>query len=132
MITIPVSATFIGLNGLIFLYLSWQVVRWRQKAGVSLGDGGNPDLVQAVRVHGNFVEYTPFALLILVALEIMGGWSVALNLLGAALTLARLAHAWGLSRSTEATPGRFLGTLVTWLVILVGSIWLFLMGIGLA
>ena len=130
MITVPVSATYIGLNALIFLYLSYKVVRMRQKAGVGFGDGGNADMQQAIRVHSNNFEYVPLALLILLALEIMGGWSLALNVLGAALTLARAAHAFGLGRSTDASAGRFFGTLFTWIVILVGSIWLVLMGVG--
>ena len=32
-----------------------------------------------------------------------------------------LLHAFGLSTSTGTTPGRFIGTILTWLVILVAS-----------
>lgn len=132
MITVPVTATYVGLNALIFLYLSYKVTDTRRKTGIALGDGGNPRMLQAIRVQGNFIEYTPIALLILLCLEIMGVWSVTLNIIGAAYTLGRAAHAFGLGRSTETSIGRFLGTLVTWLVIGVGAIWLILMGFGIA
>lgn len=132
MITVPVSATYIGLNALIFLYLSYKVVSMRRKAGVGFGDGGNADMQQAIRVQSNNFEYVPLALLILLTLEIMGAWSMALNVLGAALTLARAGHAFGLGRSTDASPGRLFGTLFTWIVIAIGAVWLVLMGIGVA
>lgn len=130
MISIPVTATYVGLNALIALFLAFRVTQLRGKTGIGFGDGGNEDLQKAIRVQGNNLENVPMALLLILVLEIMGAWVVALNILGSALTLARLAHAFGLSRSIGASPARFLGTLVTWVVILVGGVWTLLMGVG--
>jgi uncharacterized protein len=131
MISIPVTATYVGLNALIILFLSYRVVQTRAQTKIGFGDGENTKLQQAIRVQSNTVEYVPIALLLILVLELMGGWSVALNILGSALTLARLAHAFGLSRSTETSAGRLVGTLVTWIVILVGGIWCLLIGVGI-
>lgn len=130
MIAIPVTATYVGLHALIALYFAFRVTMARVRTKVEFGDGGNEDLQRAIRVQGNNLEYVPVALLLILVLEIMGAWVVALNVLGAALTLARLAHGFGLGRSTGTSPGRLAGTLVTWIVILVGGIWTTLMGLG--
>lgn len=130
MISIPVTATWVGLNALIALGLAVRVTLLRGKSGVNFGDGDNEDLQRAIRVQGNNIEYVPLALLLILVLEIMGAWVVALNLLGAALTLARLAHAFGLGRNIGTSPGRLIGTLVTWIVILVTGIWTLLIGVG--
>lgn len=102
----------------------------RGQTGVGFGDGGNEALQRAIRVQGNNLEYVPIALVLILVLEIMGAWVVALSVLGAALTLARLAHGFSLGRSTGTSPGRFAGTLVTWIVILAGGVWTTLMGLG--
>lgn len=130
MISIPVTATYVGLNALLALGLAFRVTQLRGKTGIGFGDGGNEEIQKAIRAQANNLEYVPIALLLILVLEIMGGRVVALNILGSALTLARLAHAFGLSRSTGTSPARFLGTLVTWLVILVGGVWALLMGVG--
>ena len=105
--------------GLLSLALAAQVVRARASEKVIFGDGASVVLQQRIRVHGNFVEYVPLALLLLFLLELNGMWSLwVLHALGGSLALGRLLHAWGLSTSTGTTPGRFVGTVLTWLVIL--------------
>ena len=60
---------YIAINGLLLLALSVNVVRFRVKHRVNLGDGGQPELRQAMRVQGNFAEYVPMALLMIAAFE---------------------------------------------------------------
>jgi uncharacterized membrane protein YecN with MAPEG domain len=116
----PVSALWAAILGLLSLALAMQVVRARVTEKVIFGDGANVVLQQRIRVHGNFVEYTPLALLLLFLVELNGAWSpLVLNGLGGSLALARLLHAFGLSTNTGTTPGRFIGTVLTWTVILV-------------
>ena len=52
---------------LAFLYiaLAINVIRLRFKHRVSLGAGEVPKLERAIRAHGNFAEYVPFALLLI-------------------------------------------------------------------
>lgn len=118
---LPISTLYIGFNVLITLFLSFMVVRARIKTGTEFGDGGNEELIQAQRVHGNNVEYVPITLIAIATVELAGAPVWAIHVLGIALTFARLAHAAGMSSSTGRSPGRFAGALVTWLVMLIAG-----------
>jgi uncharacterized membrane protein YecN with MAPEG domain len=98
------------------------VVNLRRRLRVGLGDGGHPALQQAIRVHGNFIEYAPLSLVLILILELgqTSGW--ALHGLGAALFVGRLLHAQGLGSSPEESPGRFLGTTLTWMTLLTAAL----------
>ena len=120
MLLTPVTALWAAILGLLSLALAGQVVRARASEKVIFGDGASVLLQQRIRVHGNFVEYVPLALLFLFLVELNGAWPLwVLHGLGGSLALGRLLHAFGLSTSTGTTPGRFLGTVLTWLVMLV-------------
>ncbi|MCC5867515.1 MAG: MAPEG family protein [Gammaproteobacteria bacterium] len=112
-----VTLLYAGLAVLVLLVLSWRVVRLRRSLRIGLGDGGNADLQRATRVHGNFLEYTPIALLLLALLEFSGLASVWLHAGGVALLVFRSLHAFGLSSSAGTSFGRFAGTLGTWLLL---------------
>ncbi len=121
---------YAALLGLVLLALSVNVVRLRRQHKVGVGAGEHRDLELAVRAHGNFCEYVPFALLLLFILEATTAVpAIVLHLLGAGLLIGRILHGFfGLNRSHGATPGRFVGTLLTWLMILLAA----LFGLGLA
>lgn len=124
-----VTALYAGLLGLLFLALSWRVVQLRRRYKTGLGDGGFPDLSRAIRVHGNFVEYVPMTLVLLAILETGANLSpLVLHALGAALFVARLFHAQGLTASGGASFGRFTGTLLTWVTLLAVSVLLIAAG----
>lgn len=64
-----ISLLYIALLTLLLLVLSGRIIRlrWRDRIGMGIGD--SKDLEVAVRIHGNFIEYVPLALLILVIME---------------------------------------------------------------
>ena len=72
----------------------------RNSENVIFGDGGNVVMLQRMRVHGNFIEYVPLGLLLLLVLELNGAAPLLLNALGGSLLVARVLHAFGLSRVT--------------------------------
>ena len=113
----PVTLLYAGLLGLVLLALSWNVVRLRRSLRIGLGDGANPELQRAVRVHGNFLEYVPLTLILIALLEVDGLATLWLHLAGATLLVCRLLHALGLGRSAGTSFGRFAGTLGTWIVL---------------
>ena len=82
-----------------------------------LGDGGDPDLQRAIRVHANFIEYTPFALLLLLLVEMTTANALVVHAFGIALVVSRALHAQGLGATAGYSRGRYLGTLGTWVVI---------------
>ncbi len=118
----PITALWAAILGILSLALAGRVVQARSSENVIFGDGSSIVLQQRIRVHANFVEYVPLALLLLLLLEVNSESSLLINVLGGSLVLGRLLHAFGLSFSTGTTPGRFVGTVLTWLVILSESV----------
>jgi hypothetical protein len=78
-------------------------------------------LQRKVRAYGNFVEHVPLALLFILALELMQASTWLVWMLGITLTVARIAHAWGLIKTYGPSPGRAIGFFLTWFVYLVGA-----------
>ena len=119
-----------GLLGLLYLVLAAWVVRHRYRAKTGIGDGGDPALARAVRVHGNFAEYVPITLVLLLLLAMAGWGSLHLHILGGLLFVGRVAHALGLARSEGPSVGRGAGMLLTWGVLGVASAMVLLTALG--
>lgn len=110
---------YAALLTLLFLFLSIRVISLRRTLQVGIGDGGDKTLARAIRVHSNFIEYTPLALLLLLALELQAFYPWALHLLGATLVVGRLLHAYGVSQRNEQLKFRVTGMACTFLVTLL-------------
>jgi uncharacterized membrane protein YecN with MAPEG domain len=118
-----VSMVTAGLLGILLLVLSGYVIAGRVKFKIDIGDGGNEQMRQRIRTQANFVEYVPLALLLIILVEVgkIGpGWLPAA--MAVTLIVARLWHAQGLLASPGTSAGRFMGTNLTALVILVGAV----------
>ena len=126
----PISATYAALCGLLLLALAALVVRARWKYRTGLGVGTEPGMERAVRVHANFVEYVPLALLLLLLAELNGLRDQLLHACGITLLASRSLHAYGLSARSGRSFGRFWGTAGTWIVILTLSVVLLAAVIG--
>lgn len=112
---------YAALNALIMLVLSMRVVRARVHTETAIGDGGKPEMAAPLRAHANNAEYVPMALLLLWALASPLGRSIWLiHGMGIALTVGRLLHAIGLSRSTGPSTLRLVGMALTWIAYVVG------------
>jgi len=120
------AALWAGLILILMLVLAVLVTRQRQRHNVLIGDDGVPELTQAVRAFGNATEYAPAGIAALAILAVAGANPLVVHGVGALLFLGRLAHAWGLSRSTGVSIGRLAGTIMTWLAFLIaGALLLF-------
>ena len=122
-----ITAIYAGLLGFVALVLAALVVRNRRRARVGLGAGGDAGLERAIRVHANFVEYAPMVLILMLLSELSGAPSWLLHACGSAFFVGRIWHAFGLSRQSGVSKGRFFGTLITWAVMLVmafSAMWL--------
>jgi len=120
----PASFFYAGLLGLLLVALSAQVVLARRRYRVGLGAGSEEGLQQAIRVQANFVEYVPFAVILLVLAELTGLPLPALHGAGMLLVASRVLHAIGLTLSPGRSFGRFYGTAGTWLMIVALSLWI--------
>ena len=114
-----ITALYGALNTILNIILAERVSRLRGRHKTSLGPGEAPELLVAIRGHGNNAEFVPFAILMLLLAELCGGNHVVLHILGGSLLVARIAHPFGLARRSP-NPYRFLGVGITWLMI-VGS-----------
>ncbi len=121
-LSLHVSAIYAGILGLLAAALTVRVILNRVKSGITAGDGGNPQLAQAIRAHANFTEQAPLALLLLMLAEGLGTPTSLLNGLGSVLVVARVANAWGLSRSLGPTMPRQAGAGLTVLVVAATSL----------
>lgn len=130
--TYTTTMLYAGLLALILIVMSVRLVLLRRRLGVGLGSGGNDVMQRQVRAHGNFCEYIPLALILLLLLESAPSVPVwALHGLGIALVIGRILHGFfGVNRSAGTTPGRFWGTFLTWLMLGVSGLWLVFLSLG--
>ncbi len=117
-----ITGIYAALATLLVLLLAGRVSTRRGAAKVGLGDGGDANLILRIRAHANAVENLPLALLLLLMLELNQTQPLWLHVFGCVLMLGRILHAIGLSRSSKESAGRFLGTVLTWGVMLVMAV----------
>lgn len=109
--------------GIILLILSIRVVAViRAKGGVLYGDGGNPDFTPVLRGQQNFIEYVPLILILIGFAEAGGSSATWIHGMGAALLVARVVHPIGLTSKAGVNPLRFIGTNLTWIVLLMAAV----------
>ncbi len=124
---IPVTLLTASLLGVLLFALIMHNARARGRVLKAERQGPVPEALQAaldhrLRVVANFTEYVPFTLVLLAALEMSSLPLALVEGLAATLVLGRALHAWGLSRSAGPSFGRFVGTSLTWIVLLGGSV----------
>ncbi len=112
-----------GVLGIMAIAISFPAGSMRGKVGVSIGDGGNPDLLLAIRKHGNFTEWVPLALILMGVLEMNGVSTMTVHIFGAVLVVARICHFFGLKADDITTPLRAIGAGGTALLTVVMSVW---------
>jgi len=113
-----ISLLSAGIAALINIALAARCGKVRVASGMSHGDGGHPLLLKRMRAQANFVEYTPLALILILALELTGngGWLLALS--AAVFMLGRVLHAAGMD-GDKPNKLRMFGMLMT-LPLLLG------------
>lgn len=119
MYVIPVYAALLAL---LFVMLSVRTLRTRRRLKIAVGDGGNDEMLRAMRVHANFAEYAPLTLLVLLMLELQGAPAELVHGLGVLLLVGRSVHAWGVSRTDEDYRFRVLGMSLTFTALLGGAL----------
>src|SRR4051812_11318520 len=115
----------------IYIALSMRVIHARRSTKVAIGTWGDPLLERKMRVHANFAEYVPFALLLATFVEMQGRPAWLIHLLGFALLAGRLVHAYGVSHEPENFNLRSVGMATTFAVLAVSALLLISRTIGL-
>ena len=126
-----VITLYAGLLGFIYVGLTFFTIKGRFKHRVGLGDGGNEDMARRIRMHGNFAEYVPMALILIFLVELSDFSEALIHGLGMALVLGRVLHAMGVYNVAPINKARQIGMVLTLSVIIVGSVlvlWSYLAG----
>jgi hypothetical protein len=108
-----VSALTAGVLILMQMALMLSVVLARQRNRQSIGDGGKPKLLAAIRRHGNFAENAAIFIAGFTLLEILGGNRTTIGTMCAAFVVGRISHAIGLSMENTVNPFRIAGVVIT-------------------
>ena len=118
---VPITALYLAVFAVFACALAFPAGAQRGRTGISVGDGGKPELLLASRRHANFVEYVPYLMIMLGALELNGASATTLHVLGGSLFVARVLHAFGLKADTIKNVNRALGAGGTLLITLVAA-----------
>ena len=89
---IHITATFAAIFAFLHVIFTLRVGGYRFKSGISLGDGGDKELLHRIRAHGNFIEQVPMGLLVMLLNELKGLSETTLVAMGAVFLAARLLH----------------------------------------
>lgn len=119
MAIVPVYAALLAL---LFVGLSVRTLRLRRRLRIPVGDSGDPAMLRAMRVHANFAEYVPFALLLFFFVEVGGHASLLVHILCLFLLAGRIAHAYGVSQAAEQFAFRVAGMALTFTPIIVAAV----------
>jgi uncharacterized membrane protein YecN with MAPEG domain len=121
--------TYAAILVLIFVFLSVRVIQMRGSARIGLGHGGNPVMERLIRVHGNFAEYVPLALLLLAFMEMQSHSRYLIHILCVVLVISRIVHVIGVTPVKENLSLRVAGMAGTFLVLGVAAIALLVNGL---
>ena len=117
-----VTGFYAAILALANMYLILNVVRLRRQERISIGDGGNESLSRAMRVHGNFIETVPLALILIGLTELNGAHFLIVHFLGSLLLLGRASHVYGMRSASAPGKFRFYGMVMTINVYVIGAI----------
>lgn len=110
-----------AILALVFITLSIRTIILRGRHEVALGHGNAEELLRAIRVHGNFAEYVPLALLLIWMLESIGGSIWLIHGLAILLLTGRLIHAYGVMQTDENLKFRVVGMVMTFTTLLIAA-----------
>ena len=119
--SLTITPIYAGVLALMFVVLSFRGIGRRRAAQVRVGDGSDILLQRRLRVHGNFAEYVPIALVLMLLLELQGKSDIVIHVVGALLIIGRVMHAIGLGREPDLMRCRVLGMVLTFIALIVGA-----------
>ena len=118
----PITLISASLLGLLLVYLSYMVTNVRRRPTHGAAESDGDDLHNAVRAHGNLIEYAPLGLILIGLLERSNGNFYFVAGLAAVFVVARYMHGLTFGKIDGFNRYRFMGTLLTFVSLLVASI----------
>ena len=117
--TLQITALYGAILTLMYLGLTFYVIKSRVAADQSILHGDDMQLATKIRRHGNFAEFVPMALIVMALAEMGGGNPVALNAAGIILVVARAVQPFGMDPVKANKPARIIGGVGTHLSMLI-------------
>jgi len=130
--SLPITALYASILMIFALALSIRAGGVRGKTGISVlfGEPPNMELAERVRVHQNFLEYVPLAIILMGIIELNSGNATFLHVFGVVLIFSRIAHAIGLKHDNMGHPGRVIGAGGTALISVAAALYALWMVVG--
>jgi len=120
MLFVPFSAATASILAVLFIKLAFAVIGKRRQHKVALGSGSHPDLEAAIRAHGNFAEYVPLSLFLLLCAELNRSYWWLLACASVTLLVGRYIHAMAIAESD--LKKRVLGMQLTFASLALGVV----------
>ena len=129
MVLLPVTLAAAAAAAILNIWLMLRVGAVRSAEKISVGDEDNENLIRRMRAQANFVENTPFVLILLGVIEIAGKGGEWLPYVAGLYIIGRVAHAFGMDGGSLQL-GRMIGTLISMLTLLGLAIYAALIAAG--
>jgi len=118
----PITTITISILAFIFVAISIKTIQFRRVYKVSMGDNGHQDLQMLIRSHGNFSEYVPITLILLLCAEANHGQWLLVSVLALLFVLGRVFHAYAFIFNKHHFKFRKSGMVLTFLCIILLSV----------
>jgi uncharacterized protein len=116
------SASYVAVLVLMAVFLGLRVALMRKAERISLGDGANSALNRRIRAHGNFSEYAPLLIGVLIVLPLVGAREWLVHLVGATGLTGRILHAIAVTTGDSLLRYRALGMVMTLAALIIGAL----------
>lgn len=122
MTILPITLCAAASAAAINIWLSIRIGMLRTARKISIGDGGDMELIARMRAQANFIENTPIMLVLIAVIELARTGNIYLMGVAGAFMLGRVAHGVGMDGGPLGAL-RGVGTLVTMLSQLGLAVW---------
>jgi uncharacterized membrane protein YecN with MAPEG domain len=92
-----ITSFYTAISAIILIFLSIKIIQNRRSSKISIGDEGDDFLQRKIRAHGNFIEYTPIFLIMLILVEMAGLNKYFIHFFGIIFIAGRISHAYGIT-----------------------------------
>lgn len=107
---------------LILLVLSIRIIIERRTEKFAYGNNDSKRIEAKIRAQGNWSEYVPITLLLMLLAELQSAPAFVIHATGLALLIGRLLHGYGMSFNPKFFVGRVYGMLLTFAALAGGVI----------
>ena len=124
--TLPVTAMTAAILALLFIYLSYQVVKQRVRTETSFGTGNDEHMDMVRGCQSNLIEYTPITLIMLALLELSSANHLATMGLAVAFMIGRFLHVFGMHQHHAGKTVKFrqIAMVTTWTTMAILALWI--------